>query len=68
MSTPDLPVVAPTALPLDFLPRLLAAGPHPAKAVAGAELRAFIAGAQVVTDTTAVPSPNPAQGIFQTKG
>jgi spermidine synthase len=57
-----------TALPLDFLPRLLAAGPHPAKAVAGAELRAFIAGAQVVTDETAVPSPNPAQGIFQTKG
>ena len=57
-----------TELPMDFIPRLLAGGPHPAKAVAGDELRQFISGAQVVTDTTAVPSPPPAQSIFQVRG
>ncbi len=54
-------------LPLDWLPRLLAAGPHPAKVVAGEELRAFIAGAPVVTDQTAVPSPPPAKSVFQVR-
>lgn len=54
------------ALPMDWLPRLLAGGPHPAKAVAGAELAAFAAGAPVVTDATSVPSPPPARSIFQT--
>jgi spermidine synthase len=54
------------ALPLDWLPRLLASGPHPAKAVAGVELEAFAAGASIVTDATAVPSPPPARSIFQT--
>jgi spermidine synthase len=54
------------ALPLDWLPRLLASGPHPAKAVAGAELETFAAGASIVTDATAVPSPPPARSIFQT--
>ncbi|MDQ1582562.1 MAG: hypothetical protein QOF36_616 [Microbacteriaceae bacterium] len=54
------------ALPLDWLPRLLASGPHPAKAVAGAELVAFAAAAPIVTDATAVPSPPPARSIFQT--
>ena len=53
-------------LPLDWLPRLLASGPHPAKAVAGAELKAFAAGAPIVTDATSVPSPPPARSIFQT--
>ncbi|WP_345761957.1 spermidine synthase [Diaminobutyricibacter sp. McL0608] len=53
-------------LPMDWLPRLLAGGPHPAKAVAGAELAAFAAGASVVTDATSVPSPPPARSIFQT--
>ncbi len=53
-------------LPMDWLPRLLASGPHPAKAVAGAELAAFAAGAPVVTDATSVPSPPPARSIFQT--
>ncbi len=52
-------------LPLDWMPRLLAAGPHPAKVVAGKELRDFIAGASVTTDDTAVPSPPPSRGIFQ---
>lgn len=52
-------------LPLGWLPRLLASGPHPAKAVTDRELREFIAGAPVVTDLTAVPSPPPARSIFQ---
>jgi hypothetical protein len=56
------------ALPLDWLPRLLASGPHPAKAVAGDELRQFVAGAQVVTDATAVASPLPGRSVFQLKG
>jgi hypothetical protein len=50
-----------SALPLEWLPRLLAAGPHPAKAVAGAELRNFLGGAAVVTDESAKPSPPPAR-------
>lgn len=54
-------------LPLEWMPRLLAAGPHPAKCVAGAELREFIAGAPVVTDDTAIPSPPPAKNIFQVR-
>lgn len=52
-------------LPFDWMPRLLAAGPHPSKVVAGAELIQFIAGAPVVTDSTAVPSPPPSKNIFQ---
>jgi len=53
------------ALPMDWLPRLLASGPHPAKAVAGDELRQFVAGAPVVTDDTAVASPLPGRSVFQ---
>lgn len=53
------------ALPLDWMPRLMAAGPHPGKVVAGAELREFIASAPIVTDATAIPSPPPARSIFQ---
>ncbi len=56
------------ALPMDFIPRLLAGGPHPARAIAGAELRQFVGGAPVVTDQTAIPSPPPAQSIFQVRG
>lgn len=52
-------------LPLEWLPRLLASGPHPAKAVAGEELRTFASGAPIVTDATSVPSPTPARSIFQ---
>ncbi len=58
-------VGSPSPLPFDWMPRLLAAGPHPSKVVVGAELREFIAGASVVTDATAVPSPPPSKGIFQ---
>ena len=51
-------------LPMEWLPRLLAAGPHPSKAVAGRELDEFIASAAVVTDATATPSPAPSRSIF----
>jgi spermidine synthase len=52
-------------LPLEWMPRLLAGGPHPSKVVGGDELRDFIAGASVVTDATAIPSPPPSKNIFQ---
>lgn len=51
----------------EWMPRLLAGGPHPAKLVAGDEIREFIAGAPLVTDATAEPSPPPARSIFQSK-
>ncbi|TIH39356.1 spermidine synthase [Subtercola vilae] len=54
-------------LPFDRLPRLVASDPTPAKVVEGAELKAFIASAPVVTDQTAIPSPPPARSIFQVK-
>ena len=43
-------VIAASAAPLptEWLPRLMAAGPHPAKVAQGAELTAFVRGAQVV--------------------
>lgn len=49
---------------LEWLPRLVAAGPHPAQAVAGDDLERVIRGAAVVTDRTAQPSPDPGRGIF----
>jgi len=52
-------------LPIEWMPRLLAGGPHPSKIVSGAELRDFIAGASVVTDETATQSPPPSRGILQ---
>jgi len=52
-------------LPLEWLPRLLAGGPHPAQLVHGAALRDWIAGAPVVTDATAIPSPPPSRSVFQ---
>ncbi|MCW4385339.1 fused MFS/spermidine synthase [Salinibacterium sp. SYSU T00001] len=51
-------------LPLEWMPRLLAGGPHPAKVVSGRELRDWIAGAPIVTDQTAIPSPPPAKNTF----
>jgi len=54
-------------LPLEWMPRLLAGGPHPSKVVAGRELRDWIAGASVSTDATATQSPPPSKGIFQVK-
>ena len=58
-------VGSPTALPLDWMPRLLAGGPHPSVVVSGADLRKWIAGAPIVLDATAVQSPPPARSIFQ---
>lgn len=49
---------------LDWLPRLLAGGPHPARLVEDEELTALIAGAKPVTDATAVSSPAPSPGLF----
>ena len=49
---------------LDWLPRLVAAGPHPAQAVSGEDLRKVVRNAPVVTDETASPSPDPGRGIF----
>jgi SAM-dependent methyltransferase len=54
------------ALPLEWIPRLLAGGPHPAKVVHGRELVDWIAGAPIVSDATAVASPPPARSIFLT--
>jgi hypothetical protein len=60
-------VGSPSELPFDFLPRLLAGGPHPAKALVGAELRPFTAGAPIATDATATGSPPPSKSVFQIK-
>lgn len=54
-------------LPLEWLPRLLARGPHPSKVVAGQELIDFVAGAPIVTDATAIPSPPPQRSVFQVR-
>ncbi|PJJ73308.1 hypothetical protein CLV46_2894 [Diaminobutyricimonas aerilata] len=58
-------VASPTELPLEWMPRLLAGGPHPARVVTGTELRDWIAGAPIVTDATAIPSPPPNRTVFQ---
>ncbi len=51
-------------LPTEWLPRLLAAGPHPAKIAEGAEAAAFARDAALVTDAQPVPSPRPNASIF----
>lgn len=56
-----------TALPFEWMPRLLAAGPHPSKVVTGPELKAFIGSASIVTDATAIQSPPPSKNIFQVR-
>ena len=50
---------------LDWLPRLLASGPHPARLLAGPEFAEFARGARAVTDATAVASPAPARELFE---
>lgn len=52
-------------LPMEWLPRLMAAGPHPAKVAHGDELDVFARGARVVTDADAEPSPKPAASVFE---
>ncbi len=54
-------------LPLEWMPRLMARGPHPATVTSGADLVRWIAGAPVVSDQTAVPSPAPSSGLFTTQ-
>jgi len=54
-------------LPLDYIPRLLAGGPHPAQAVHGTALAEFTRSAPIVTDQTAVPSPPPNRSVFLAK-
>lgn len=49
---------------LEWLPRLLAGGPHPARLLAGREFADFARGASAVTDATAVASPAPARELF----
>ncbi len=50
---------------LDWLPRLLAGGPHPARMLVGQEFRDFSRGARAITDETAVASPLPARELFE---
>jgi len=58
-------VGSPRPLPLDWMPRVLAGGPHPSKLIEGSELEDWIAGQPVVTDTTATPSPPPSRSVFE---
>ena len=60
-------VVAASArpLPTQWLPRLMAAGPHPAKVAEGAEIERFIQGAGIATDADARPSPKPSDSVFE---
>ena len=60
-------VVAASASPLPtaWLPRLMAAGPHPAKVAEGAEIEEFVRGARPATDADAVPSPKPSSKLFE---
>jgi len=60
-------VVAASAspLPTEWLPRLMAAGPHPAKVAQGAELDEFVRGARPATDADATASPKPAASLFE---
>ena len=61
----NLVIAASTSpLPSEWLPRMLAAGPHPAKIAQGAEVAAFVQGARVVTDQDAVASPRPDASLF----
>ena len=52
-------------LPVEWLPRLMAAGPHPAKVAQGDEIDAFARGAAVVTDADASASPKPSASLFE---
>ena len=61
-------VASKATLPTEWMPRLLAGGPHPSVVVAGRELADWIAGAPVSTDATAIQSPPPAKTFLQFKG
>ncbi|GAA1982157.1 fused MFS/spermidine synthase [Microbacterium pumilum] len=55
---------SPSPLPTAWLPRLMAAGPHPAKVAQGAEIDEFARSARIATDADATPSPKPAASVF----
>ncbi|MBF0817324.1 spermine synthase [Microbacterium paludicola] len=52
-------------LPVEWLPRLMAAGPHPAKVAQGGEIDAFIQGARPAVDGDATDSPKPSEILFE---
>ncbi len=52
-------------LPLEWMPRIVAGGPHPAKVMEGRELAEWIAGTPVRTDATAIASPPPNRSFIQ---
>ncbi|WP_434810671.1 spermidine synthase [Microbacterium sp. bgisy189] len=60
-------VIAASAAPLPtaWLPRLMAAGPHPAKVAQGDEVTAFARGARPATDGDATDSPAPKASMFE---
>lgn len=58
-------VASPGPLPVEWLPRLMAAGPHPAKVAQGAELDEFVRGARISTDADSTASPKPAASVFE---
>lgn len=60
-------VIAASAAPLptEWLPRLMAAGPHPAKVAQGTELDEFVRGSVPATDADATASPKPAASVFE---
>lgn len=60
-------VASKSDLPIEWVPRLLAGGPHPASVVRGTELRDWLAGAAIVTDASSTPSPPPARSVFQVR-
>jgi spermidine synthase len=60
-------VASKSDLPLEWMPRLLAGGPHPASVVHGRALNDWIAGGLVVSDATATPSPPPNRSVFQVR-
>jgi hypothetical protein len=57
-------VGSPATLPTEWMPRLLAGGPHPAGLLTGDDLRDWVAGAPVTTDANAEGSPDPNRSIF----
>lgn len=60
-------VIAASAAPLptEWLPRLMAAGPHPAKVAQGAEIDAFAGSQTPATDADATASPAPTAAMFE---
>ena len=56
---------SPRPLPMEWLPRLMTAGPHPAKIATGREVDELARGAAVVMDAAAVASPKPDTRLFE---